>query len=90
MFEGRNQLIKRLSYQLGSEEMALNVLKQRGHVDASGNLTASGRLRDSMTAGERAKDRHPRNSNQLQYNRATNRATVLPQFRRKARNNGSL
>lgn len=81
-FMGRNQLIDRLSAQIGSREAALEVLKKRGHVDDKGNLTAAGKKRDSMTAEERALDRASTKSasgkkpTAFKYNPRTNRATL--------------
>lgn len=58
MHEGRGQLIKRLTWQVGGDrELALRILRKRGHVDEDGNLTEEGRMRDIMTAREREIDR---------------------------------
>jgi hypothetical protein len=57
MFQGRGQLVDRLMAQVGSRALAIGILKKRGDMNASGELTAKGRERDRMTAGERAKDR---------------------------------
>lgn len=58
MHAGRGQLIKRLTWQVGGDkELALRILRKRGHVDEDGNLTEAGRLRDLMTAAEREIDR---------------------------------
>lgn len=58
MHRGRNQLIERLTWQVGGDkELALRILRKRGHVDADGNLTAAGKARDAMTAQEREADR---------------------------------
>lgn len=77
---GRRQLIDRLAAQVGSKEKALLILKRRGQVDDKGNLTAAGRLRDSMTAEERAKDRAAKKSGRrvqdYKYNPRNNRATL--------------
>lgn len=78
-FMGRNQLIDRLTAQMGgNREGALDVLRKRGHVDDKGNLTAEGKKRDAMTAEERAIDRAVKrtgNSPQsFKYNPRTNRA----------------
>ncbi len=54
---GRGKLVDRLSAQVGSKALAVNILKKRGHVGDDGKLTAAGRARDRMTASERAKDR---------------------------------
>ena len=45
-FMGKNQLIDRLAAQMSSREGALDVLRQRGHVDAQGNLTEAGKKRE--------------------------------------------
>ena len=79
-FMGRNQLIDRLSAQIGSKEAALEVLQKRGHVDAQGKLTEAGKKRDAMTAEERALDRAKTRTGKptsaFKYNPATNRATL--------------
>lgn len=79
-FMGRNQLIDRLSAQMGSREAALDVLRKRGHVDDKGNLTAEGKRRDAMTAEERALDRARTRTGKpttaFKYDPATNRATL--------------
>jgi hypothetical protein len=76
---GRGSLIKRLAAQVGSEKAALTILRKRGQVDASGKLTAKGKARDNMTAGERAIDRQSKYSGKpkaaFKYNPKTNRAT---------------
>jgi hypothetical protein len=79
-FMGRGQLIDRLTAQVGSRDMALDILKKRGHVNAKGELTPEGRKRDMMTAEERAKDRAAkatkRSPEQFTYNPKTNSATL--------------
>lgn len=80
-FMGRGQLIKRLSAQVGSKELAVNLLKQRGDLKADGKtLTAKGKKRNEMTAEERAKDRASKSSGKstsaYKYNPRTNRATL--------------
>ena len=79
-FMGRNQMLDRLSAQIGSKETALAVLQKRGHADATGKLTAEGRKRDSMTAEERALDRAKTRTGKavsaFKYNPVTNRATL--------------
>lgn len=83
-FMGRNQLIDRLSAQMGSREAALDVLRKRGHVDDKGNLTAEGKRRDAMTAEERALDRARTRTGKpttaFKYDPATNRATLRKKF----------
>lgn len=76
---GRGELIKRLSAQVGSEKLAISILRKRGHVDKNGKLTEEGKKRDKMTAAERAKDRTSKRTgiplHRLGYNPKTNRAT---------------
>jgi hypothetical protein len=85
-FMGKNQLIDRLSAQIGSRETALEVLKKRGHVDDKGNLTAAGKKRDAMTAEERALDRASTRSatgkkpTAFKYNPKTNTATLRKKY----------
>jgi hypothetical protein len=76
-FMGRNQLIDRLAAQVGSRDLAIGILQNRGHVDAKGNLTSAGRKRDAMTAEERAIDRAKRvdPAGNFVYDPKTNRAT---------------
>ena len=62
-FLGRNQLIDRLSDQVGSRDMALGILEKRGHVfPNSDKLTITVQIRDNMTAEERALERAAKNS----------------------------
>jgi len=79
-FMGKHSLLKRLSAQVGNEETAKKILIDRGHMTASGELTAAGKKRDSMTAEERAKDRASKRSgkkpNDYTYNPATNTARL--------------
>ncbi len=77
---GRNSLIDRLSAQVGSKSFAIALLKKRGDLTPSGELTAKGRARDKMTAEERAIDRASkesgRSSSDYTYDPTTNRATL--------------
>ena len=80
-FMGRNQLIDRLSAQVGSRDSAIKILQQRGHLKPDGKtLTASGTARDAMTAAERAKDRAAtklgKDPSQFIYNPKTNTARL--------------
>jgi hypothetical protein len=52
---GANSLVARLAAQVGSREMAVKILRQRGHMEMdSERLTPAGQARDGMTAKERA------------------------------------
>jgi len=79
-FLGRGKLVKRLTAQVGSEGLAMSLLKKRGDMTSGGKLTAQGKKRDTMTAGERAKDRaakaENRNPADFKYDPKTNRATL--------------
>lgn len=57
-YMGRNQLIDRLTAQVGNRDMAVKILQKRGmlHPDTE-ILTEKGKLRNAMTAEERAIDR---------------------------------
>jgi hypothetical protein len=58
MYEGKGQLVKRLTWQVGGDkELALRILRKRGHVDEHGSLTEAGKKRDAMSAAERERDR---------------------------------
>ena len=55
---GRNQLIERLSAQVGNRDMAVSILQDRGMLlPGTETLTKKGMMRNSMTAEERAIDR---------------------------------
>ncbi len=78
---GSNQIIDRLSAQVGSKEMAISILKKRGHLKSDGKtFTKEGLKRNSMTASQRAKDRAARKSGKpasdFKYNPRTNSATL--------------
>lgn len=79
-FMGRHSLVKRLTAQVGDEGMAIAILKKRGQMSPSGQLTAEGRRRDNMTAAERAKDRAAKASNHkpsaFTYHAKDNRAVL--------------
>lgn len=79
-FMGKNQLIDRLTAQVGDRATALKLLEKRGHVyPGTETLTPEGQKRDNMTAEERAKDRASRATGKpastFKYNPSTNRAT---------------
>jgi len=78
-FMGKNQLIDRLSAQVGSRESAITILQKRGQLEADGKtLTQAGKARDNMTAEERAKDRASKKTGApvsvFKYNPKTNTA----------------
>ena len=77
---GRNSLIDRLSAQVGSKSFAIALLKKRGDLTPSGELTAKGMQRNKMTAEERAIDRASKESghsaSEYTYDPTTNRATL--------------
>ena len=79
-FMGKNQLFNRLSAQVGNENLAKNILIERGHMNNDGSLTIEGKKRDSMTAAERAIDRASKESGRsisdYKYNSETNTATL--------------
>jgi len=78
---GRNSLIDRLSAQVGSKSFAIALLKKRGDLTPSGDLTAKGMQRNRMTAEERAIDRASKESGKpasdYKYDPKTNRATLI-------------
>jgi len=78
-FMGRNQLINRLTAQVGSRSLAIKILIKRGHLMADGKtLTKEGKKRNAMTAEERAKDRAAKEQggspSDYVYDRKTNKA----------------
>tara|TARA_R110002072_G_scaffold86749_1_gene195693 strand:- start:290 stop:565 length:276 start_codon:yes stop_codon:yes gene_type:complete len=78
---GRNQLIERLSAQVGNRDMAVSILQDRGMLlPGTETLTKKGMMRNSMTAEERAIDRAATRSGRSEsdyvYNSTTNRATL--------------
>ena len=79
-FMGKHQLVKRLTAQVGSKDMAVGILKKRGDMTKSGKLTAKGKARDNMTAEQRAKDRASKRSGKptsaFKYDPRNNSATL--------------
>ena len=76
-FMGRGQLVNRLTAQVGSRGLAIELLKKRGHLKADGRtLTEEGKRRNAMTASERAKDRASKRTglpaSEFVYDRRTN------------------
>lgn len=76
LFMGRGQLVPRLIAQVGNRNFAMNLLKNRGHMDSMGNLTPAGQLRNNMTAEERALDRD-NDGRPRTYNPSTNSTTLI-------------
>lgn len=77
-FMGRNQLLDRLTAQIGNKDTAVKLLQDRGHLKADGKTyTAEGMKRNMMTAEERAKDRASKTTGKpastFKYNPKTNR-----------------
>lgn len=79
-FMGAHSLVKRLAAQVGNKGEAIAILKKRGDMTASGDLTAKGKKRDDMTAAERAKDRAAKASGKpakaFKFNSKTNTAKL--------------
>tara|TARA_R110000868_G_scaffold323867_2_gene584810 strand:- start:923 stop:1186 length:264 start_codon:yes stop_codon:yes gene_type:complete len=77
---GSNEMVKRLTAQVGSEKLARSILVSRGHMDKEGNLTKAGKARDAMTAEERAVDRASKRSGKpaaaYKYDPRTNAAKL--------------
>lgn len=77
---GRNELIERLTAQVGNKDTAIEILKKRGHLDKDGKYTQSGMIRNMMTAEERAKDRASKKTGKpktaFKYNPKTNTAKL--------------
>lgn len=77
---GSKSLVKRLSAQVGNTGEAIAILKKRGDMTSNGELTAHGKIRNNMTAKERAVDRAAKASGKAKskytYNPKTNRATL--------------
>jgi|TARA_R110002124_G_scaffold108608_1_gene261205 hypothetical protein len=77
---GKNKLVKRLAAQVESKPLAVSLLRKRGDMKADGTLTAKGKARNKMTAGQRAIDRASKRSGRpksaYKYNASTNRATL--------------
>lgn len=77
---GRNQLIERLTAQVGNKDTAIEILKKRGHLDKNGEYTIEGLKRSRMTAEERAKDRASKKTGKpksaFNYNPKTNTAKL--------------
>lgn len=82
----RSKLQQRLTRQLaskgvkGAATMADALLKKRGQLGASGNLTAKGKARQALGNDGRAKDRAAKASghkaSEYKYNSRTNQATL--------------
>lgn len=78
---GKNQMLERLTAQVGNKETAIKLLQARGQMHADGKTwTTEGAKRNSMTAKERAIDRAKKGTdkptNAFKYNPETNRATL--------------
>jgi hypothetical protein len=76
-FMGRDQLLDRLTAQVGSKKLAIDILQKRGHLMPDGkSYTSEGMIRNSMNAEERAKDRASKKTGRsiedFKYNPITN------------------
>lgn len=79
-YTGRGELVNRLATQVGSRQLAIDILIRRGHMEMDGKtLTVMGESRNKMTAEERALDRESSKTgiekSQLRYDSLTNRAS---------------
>ena len=77
---GANQMLDRLTAQVGDRAKAIGILRERGHMEKdSEKWTAEGAKRNAMTAAERAKDRESKRTglpvSYFKYDPKTNRAT---------------
>lgn len=77
------KIVDRLTKQLkGKKDMAIALLKKQGTLDSNGDLTKKGKVRNSMTPEERAKDRASKyskskhTSKDYKYSKKTNMATL--------------
>jgi Tfp pilus assembly major pilin PilA len=80
-YTGKNQLVNRLSAQVGNKPEAIAILKSRGDLKPDGKtFTTKGAKRNSMTAKERAIDRAAKESGKsktaFKYDVKTNSATL--------------
>jgi len=84
-FLGRNQLINRLTSQVGDRKKAIAILQSRGHLEKDGKtFTEEGLKRNAMSAAERAIDRASKRFSQepdaFTYNQETNSANKIKNF----------
>lgn len=84
-FLGRNQLIERLTSQVGDRNKAIAILQSRGHLEKDGKtFTDEGLKRNLMSAAERAIDRVSKRlgkePDSFVYNQETNTANKIKNF----------
>lgn len=84
-FLGKNQLINRLTSQVGDRKKAIAILQSRGHLEKDGKtFTEEGLKRNAMSAAERAIDRASKRLNEdpdsFLYNQLTNTANKIKNF----------
>lgn len=84
-FLGRNQLINRLTSQVGDRKKAIAILQSRGHLEKDGKtFTEEGMKRNAMSAAERAIDRESKKNNEdpnlFIYDQETNAANKIKNF----------
>ena len=79
-FMGGGELVNRLTAQVGSKSFAISLLKKRGDMTASGDLTAKGEEANAMNSGQRATKRASEKSGKPEYlytyNPLTNTSTL--------------
>ena len=80
-FMGKNQLFNRLSAQVNNKNLAKKILIKRGHMNIDGSLTPEGKIRDNMTAAERAISRASKESGRptsdYKYDSNSNKAILI-------------
>ena len=84
-FLGKNQLINRLTSQVGDRKKAIAILQSRCHLEKDGKtFTEEGLKRNAMSAAERAIDRASKRLNEdpdsFLYNQLTNTANKIKNF----------
>jgi len=80
-FMGSNQMLERLTAQVGNKKDAIEILQKRGHLENDGKTwTQEGAKRNAMTAEERALDRGKKETGRplsdFIYNPKTNKAVL--------------
>jgi hypothetical protein len=80
-FMGRGQLVDRLTSQVGDRSFAKALLIKRGDMTNAGELTSTGMISNSKTAGERAlgraADRTGKPESSFDYDPSTNNTSLI-------------